>query len=72
MHPNSSGCILTTYGYEATFLIDLCYALLNAQKAEILRGNQIIYAKQAEIIVPSVAKVGIIALVDEATGYEED
>jgi len=72
MRPNSSGRIPTTYGYEATFLIDLCYALLDAQKAGILRGNQIIYAKQAEIIVPSVAKVGIIALVDEATGYEED
>lgn len=35
-----------------------------------MNKKQLIYAKQAEIIVRSVAKVGIIALVDEATGYQ--
>jgi hypothetical protein len=60
-----------TYGYEATKLIDLCDALIELNKAGILRENQKIYAIQAEMIIRSVAKVGIIALVDEVTGYEK-
>lgn len=60
-----------TYGYEATKLIDLCDALIDLNKAGILKENQKIYAEQAEMIIRAVAKVGIIALVDEATGYEK-
>jgi hypothetical protein len=60
-----------TYGYEATKLIDLCDALLDLKKAGVLKESQIIYAEQAEVIIRSVAKVGIIALVDEVTGYQE-
>jgi len=59
-----------TYGYEATKLIDLCDALITLNQTGILKDNQRIYAKQAEIIIRSVAKVGIIALVDEVTGYQ--
>ncbi len=54
-----------TYGYEATKLIDLCDALIELNKAGILRDNQKIYAEQAEMIIRSVAKVGIIALVPD-------
>jgi P63C domain len=36
-----------------------------------LRPNQLHLARQAEIIVRSCAKVGIIALIDEATGYQK-
>ncbi|GAO98809.1 P63C domain protein [Caedimonas varicaedens] len=72
IRPNSSGSNPTTYGYEATLLVDLCYALIDAQQAGVLTKVQSIYAKQAEMIVRSVAKVGIIALIDEATGYEDD
>ena len=34
--------------------------------------RQAIIAQQSEIIIQAVAKVGIIALVDEATGYQYD
>lgn len=61
-----------TYGYEATRLIDLCDAILDLKKAGVLKPNQEIYAVQAEIIIRAVAKVGIIALVDEVTGYQYD
>jgi len=42
-----------------------------ARKAEALLPAQIHLAAQAEIIVLSLAKVGITALIDEATGFQE-
>jgi hypothetical protein len=67
---DSGGSQPATYGYEATKLIDLCDALITLNKAGVLRDNQKIFAEQAEMIIRSVAKVGIIALIDEATGYQ--
>lgn len=58
------------HGYEATVLIDLCYALIDAEPR--LLPNQKFLARQAQIIVRSSAKLGIIALVDAATGFLED
>lgn len=68
----AGGSATATYGYEATKLIDLCDALITLNKSGLLLEKQIIYAEQAEIIIRSVAKVGIIALVDEVTGYQEE
>ena len=56
-------------GYEATLLLDICDAYLRARLAGDLAPNQHEIAKQAEIITRACAKVGIIALIDEATGY---
>jgi hypothetical protein len=70
MRVDAGGSQPITYGYEATKLIDLCDALLDLNKAGVLKDSQKIYAEQAEIIIRSVAKVGIIALVDEVTGYQ--
>jgi len=58
-------------GYEATILHDLCDAILRARKEEKLLPQQIHLADQAEILVRAFARVGIIALVDEATGYQD-
>jgi hypothetical protein len=58
-------------GYEATLLLDICDAYLRARDAGGLSPNQTDLAKQAEIITRACAKVGIIALIDEATGYQE-
>ena len=57
-------------GYEATLLLDICDAYLKARDEKKLSGNQLKIAKQAEIITRACAKVGIIALIDEATGYQ--
>jgi hypothetical protein len=59
-------------GYEATILPDLCDAVLAARDAGALRSDQMHIAKQCEILVRGLARVGIIALVDEATGYQKD
>jgi P63C domain len=60
------------YGYEATVLADLCDAVLAARAVGILQKQQMHIADQAEILVRGFARVGIIALVDEATGYQKD
>lgn len=56
-------------GYEATTLIEVCDALIQSRNDGKLHPSQAFLAAQAEIIVRSAAKVGIIALVDEAVGY---
>lgn len=61
-------------GYEATILVDICDILLNARNIPGVKFSekQSIIAAQCEILVRSFAKIGIIALVDEATGYQYD
>jgi hypothetical protein len=59
------------YGYEATVLADICDAVLRAREDNILQKQQAHIAKQCEILVRGFARVGIIALVDEATGYQD-
>jgi hypothetical protein len=60
------------YGYEATVLADLCEAILAARSMGILQKQQRHIADRAEILVRGFARVGIVALVDEATGYQRD
>ncbi|GAA2821613.1 P63C domain-containing protein [Aminobacter aminovorans] len=62
----------TADGYEATTLIEVCDALIQARNDKRLAPSQAFLAVQAEIIVRSAAKLGIVALVDAATGYIED
>lgn len=59
-------------GYEATTLIEVCDAIIQARNDKELAPSQVFLAIQAEIIIRSAAKIGIIALVDAATGYIED
>lgn len=59
------------YGYEATILPELCDAVLIARERGAIHHQQEDIAKQCEILVRAFAKVGIIALVHEATGYQE-
>lgn len=58
------------YGYEATLLPDICDAVLHARQEGKLQKQQQHIARQCEVLVRSFAKVGIIALIDEATGYQ--
>ncbi|HEY8636329.1 MAG TPA: P63C domain-containing protein [Candidatus Limnocylindrales bacterium] len=58
-------------GYEATLLVELCEGYLEARAQGLLARSQLKLAMTAEIVIRSVAKVGIIALIDEATGYQE-
>lgn len=65
-----TGFVKPAYGYEATILPDICEAVLDAEKRGLLTSQQAHFAKQCEVLRKAFAKVGIIALVDEATGYQ--
>ena len=60
------------FGLEATILADVCDVILAARKAGALQKQQEKLADQAELLVRGFARVGIIALVDEATGFQKD
>ncbi len=59
-------------GMKAELLPEICGVILSARRAGNLLTSQAHLAIQAEILMEAFAKVGIIALVDEATGYQTD
>ena len=59
-------------GYDATILPLACEVWLAAREAKALMPSQLDKAQNAEILMRSLAKVGIIALIDEATGFQYD
>lgn len=68
---DAGGSQSVTYGYEATLLIDLCSAIIDAFESRHFQMSEVYY-KAARVIIKAVAKTGIIALVDEATGYDKE
>lgn len=58
-------------GYRAEILPMVCEVYLDARTEEVLLHNQFAAANAAELLIRGLARVGIIALVDEATGYQE-
>ena len=61
----------TGFGYNAEILPLVCEVYLNARSAGKLLPSQEHIAERADILIRGLARVGIIALVDEATGYQE-
>lgn len=59
-------------GYKAEILASICYVFIDALEAGELLPNQIHIAERCKILVRGFATLGIIALVDEATGYQYD
>ena len=58
-------------GYRAEFLPQVCEVYLKARDAGTLAPNQKPVAVKADILMRAFATVGITALVDEATGYQD-
>jgi hypothetical protein len=58
-------------GYDAELLVEICELYLDARTQKLLQPTQQRLADMAETVVRACAKVGIIALVDEATGYQQ-
>ncbi len=59
------------YGYRAEALPLVCEVYLKARDEGVLPNNQQHVAKEAEILIRGLASVGIIALIDEVTGYQD-
>jgi hypothetical protein len=58
-------------GYPAQLLPMLCDIYLDAREQKVLTKSQQPVAAAAEILLRGLARVGIEALVDEATGYQD-
>lgn len=58
-------------GYDSAALITVCNIWLQAREKGALQAQQLAKAQQAEILTRALAETGIVALIDEATGYEK-
>lgn len=56
--------------YDANLLPAVCDIWLKAREIGVLQKQQYNKAQKAEILTRGLASVGIIALIDEATGYQ--
>ncbi|RLW51900.1 MAG: hypothetical protein B6D76_17670 [gamma proteobacterium symbiont of Stewartia floridana] len=64
------GSKVVAHGIDASLLPDICVALMDMHDQGELHPSQENIAIQAKALHRALAKVGIIALVDEATGYQ--
>lgn len=60
------------YGFEAALLPEVCEVYLKARDAGALQPSQMHIAARCDILIRALASVGITALVDEATGFQEE
>jgi transcriptional regulator with XRE-family HTH domain len=58
-------------GYRAELLPKVCGVFLDAEEAGDIAPNQKHIVERCKLLIRGLATVGIIALVDEATGYQE-
>jgi hypothetical protein len=59
-------------GYPAELFPQICDVWLKARASDALMESQLSRAHKAEILMRGLAHVGIVALVDSATGFEKD
>ena len=57
--------------YDASILPAVCDVWLKAREAGALQRQQLSKAQHAEILTRALAQTGIVALIDEVTGYEK-
>lgn len=61
---------IPAFGIEATALADICEAYLAAREAGVLLPADLPKAAAADKLMRALARVAIVALIDEATGYQ--
>lgn len=66
---NKNGRLTT--GVDATVLPEICDVWITAKEHNALNEEQVKTAERAYVLMKGFATVGIIALVDEVTGYQE-
>ena len=59
------------YGYRAELLPEVCEVYEETYRAGALLPSQIHIAERARIVRKGLGRIGIIGLIDEATGYQE-
>nr|ELR5113010.1 hypothetical protein [Providencia stuartii] len=72
VYKNASG-VGVSYGIDVTLLPSICEAWIEAEKnGELKQRNHLNTAVKAQALYKSLARVGAVALVDEATGYQKE
>ena len=61
----------TGHGFESDLLIELAEAVVAADNAGVLQKQQTAIAHRCKTILASLTRIGLIALIDEATGYQK-
>jgi hypothetical protein len=59
-------------GYDASILVAVCGLWLRARAQGALQVQQLAKAQAAESLTLALADTGIVALIDEATGYQDE
>jgi len=59
-------------GYDSSILVAVCGVWLKARAQGKLQKQQLAKAQRAEDLTLALADVGIVSLIDEATGYQDD
>ncbi len=67
MHPTG----VIAHGLKAELLPKVCDIWVQADRAGVLKKNQKHIAERAYLLLNGFATIGIVALVDEATGYQD-
>lgn len=58
-------------GIKAEMIPKVCEVWIDAERAGVLGKHQQTVARKADVLLRGLAHVGIVALVDEATGYQD-
>ena len=58
-------------GYRAQFLPEVCNVFLDAKEARVLKASQLHISERCRLLIRAYATVGIVALIDEATGFQD-
>jgi hypothetical protein len=66
----TEGFGIPAYGVEATLIADICEAFIAAREAGALSPEEQPKAVAALTLIRALARVAIVALIDEATGYQ--
>ena len=61
----------SAFGYDGELLVEICKVVIAAKDAGALRSNQLKDAAVAQTLIQGIAVIGIISLIDEATGYQD-
>ena len=59
------------FGYPATLLADICEAIIRADQGGKTTDRQTPIVERAIVLMMGFAKTGILALVDEVTGFQQ-
>lgn len=57
-------------GFDSDTIIEIAEAVVKADDAGDLQAQQVHIAHQCRVITKSLTRIGLIALIDEATGYQ--